>query len=296
MVTRLLGRLIWVLGATGAPTAAQPSHQPPAVTVAGQGPETYVLISGLVGGVAGFRRLEERLLAREFRVIVIDPYQLSIDSADVSFAAMARRVDATLAAYGVEGARVVGHGVGAGVALRLAANQPHRVSALYFLEAGALARNYTGELSVALRLVPLIARMPFGRDFIRGRYLGELRRNSFTTQWLDSATRRDYIEPVIAEIDRVIALGIRLSRAREPESLPTIVARIHVPVTVVIGAFPHPSGASHAELEGLVPLGGLVRIVRIRDAGHFVHEEAPDAVATQLLPPREVARVSENAS
>ena len=37
---------------------AQPGHTVSAITVSGNGSETFVLLSGLVGGVAGFRRLE----------------------------------------------------------------------------------------------------------------------------------------------------------------------------------------------------------------------------------------------
>jgi pimeloyl-ACP methyl ester carboxylesterase len=88
------------------------------VTVAGNGPTTYVLISGLVGGVAGFRRLQAPLVEQGNRVIVIDPYRMAVDSADVTFAALARLVDAVLAEYDVDSARVVGHAHGGGVALR----------------------------------------------------------------------------------------------------------------------------------------------------------------------------------
>jgi anaerobic glycerol-3-phosphate dehydrogenase len=60
----------------------------------GRGPDTYVFVSGLVGGVAGFTRVEQRLVQAGRRVVIIDPYQLSLDSADVSFDALARRTEA----------------------------------------------------------------------------------------------------------------------------------------------------------------------------------------------------------
>src|SRR6185295_7877388 len=46
-----------------APLLGQNRSAPPAVTISGEGSETYVLVSGLVGGVAGFRRLEAALVA-----------------------------------------------------------------------------------------------------------------------------------------------------------------------------------------------------------------------------------------
>src|SRR5689334_2255933 len=103
------------------PPAMAARDTTPAIVVEGAGRETYVLVSGMVGGVAGFRRLGAQLIQRGYRVIILDPYRLSIDSADVSFAAMARRVDRVLALYDVRAAYVVAHAHGAGVALRLAA-------------------------------------------------------------------------------------------------------------------------------------------------------------------------------
>ena len=267
-----------------APLAAQAA--PPAVSVAGRGPATYVLLSGVVGGVAGYRRLEARLLERGHRVVVVDPYQLSLDSADVSFAALARRVEAVLAAHDVSGATVVGHAHGAGVALRLAANSPDRVAALYFLDVGALATNRTKVLGASLRLAPLIARIPGGRGFIRRRFVRGLRESAGRQEWLDAATQRAYAEPVLDNIGRVVAMATRLSRAREPDSLPSLVARLRVPVVVILGEAPHPSGPDSAELAALAPLGSLLRIVRMPGVGHFPHEEAPDDVARMLVASR----------
>src|SRR5215217_2081954 len=82
--------------------------KPPLVTNRGDGPPTVVLVSGIVGGVAAYRRLEAALLESGTRVITIDPYGLSLDSADVTFDALARRVKARLAGLAVDSAVVVG--------------------------------------------------------------------------------------------------------------------------------------------------------------------------------------------
>ena len=275
--------LLCGLAASGTPAAAQRGPDHPAVSDAGEGRDAYVLISGLVGGVAGFRRLEQRLLANGFRVVIIDPYQLSVDSADVSFAALARRVDVVLAERGVRGARIVGHAHGAGVALRLAASTPDRVSALYFIDVGALATNGTNVLTTAVRLAPLIARMPGGREFIRSRYVNGLRDNSARDDWLDAATQLSYTAPLLRNTDRVVALASRLSRAQEPEPLATVVSRVGVPLAILLGSVPHPSGPDSAEMAALRPLGSRVHIARLENAGHFPHEEAPDEVARFVM-------------
>jgi len=272
-----------VLGAsTTALDAQSPRYDSTIVSVAGSGPMTFVLVTGVVGGVAGFRRLGG-VLAQTSRVITIDPYRLALDSADVTFAALARNVDVVLGEYGVDSARVVGHAHGAGVALRLAANSPNRVAALYFLDVGALAENRTKLLSSSLKLAPLIARLPGGKGFVRGRYVKGLRQNAASDAWLDSTTVRGYTEPFLTNLSKVVAMAGRLSRAREPESREALVARLGVPVTVLLGAVPHPAGPDSAELEVLAPLGSRLRIERLEGAGHFPHEEATAKVAEFLL-------------
>ena len=263
--------------------SAQPGPDARAITIAGTGPATFVLVSGLVGGVAGFRRLEAHLIAQNRRVIVVDPYLLSIDSADVNFTALARRVDRALDSLNVTDARLVGHAHGGGVALRLAANAPHRVSALYLLDVGALPDHRSRVFGKSLRLVPLVTRIPGGRGFIQRRFVNGLRENAGRREWLDDETQRAYTEPVLDAIDRVVALAMRLARADEPDSVPALIARLRVPVTVVLGDVPHMSGPAPSELSALEPLGSRLRVEHLPTVGHFPHEEAPAELTTILL-------------
>jgi pimeloyl-ACP methyl ester carboxylesterase len=257
-------------------------------SVVGRGPVTYVCIAGITGGVHTFRRLRARLVERGGRVVLVDPYRLSVDSADVNFVALARRVDALLAAHGVDSARVLGHGHGAGVAMRLAANSPRRVAALYLMEGGAMVSNRTPAFSSSMRIAPLINRLPGGRGFLRGRFLKGIRENSGSAAWLDSATRHDYVEPVLDNLGRVVSFGTRLNAAEEPEPLAAVLARVRVPVTVILGGAPHATAPTDAELSALSALpGGPPRVVRVPGAGYFPHEESPAVVAERLLePPR----------
>ena len=282
-LTRALVAAATVAISSPSQLAAQGGQRPSAITIAGAGANNIVLLSGLVGGVAGFRRLEGRLVDESRRVIVIDPYLLSIDSADVSFAALARRVDRVLDSLGVTSARVVGHAHGGGVALRLAANASPRVSELYLLDVGALPEQRTSIFSGSLRLVPLVARIPGGRAFIRRRLINGLRENAGRHEWLDGETQRAYTDPMLREIGRVVSLALRLADARERDSLPTLIARVRVPVTVILGDAPRPAGPGPQELIALEPLGTLLRVERLHGVGHFPHEEAPAEVASVLL-------------
>ena len=284
--TRPLIATALLAGALPSAALTQNGHAVPAVSVSGDGPQTVVLLTGLVGGVAGYRRLEARLLAQHQRVVIIDSYRLSIDSADVSFDAQARRVDRVLDSLRVTGARVVGHCHGGGVALRLAANSPHRVGALYLLDVAALPDHRSPVFSGSLRLVPLVTRLPGGRGFVRRRLVRGLHESSGPNAWLDAATERAYTEPLLNEIDRAIALAIRLGRANEPEPLASVIARVRVPVTVLLGGAPHTAGPVPGELPMLAPLGSLLQVETIAGVGHFPHEEAPDEIARRLLDAR----------
>jgi magnesium chelatase accessory protein len=274
------------IAALPASAHTQDKHSVPAISISGGGPETVVLLSGLVGGVAGYRRLEARLVAQHRRVVIIDSYLLSIDSTDVSFAAQARRVDRVLDSLGVTNADVVAHSHGGGVALRLAASYPRRVRGLYLLDVAALPDHRTPILSGSLRLVPFITRLPGGRSFVRRRLIRGLRESSGPNAWLDPATERAYTEPILDGIDRAIALAIRLGRADEPEPLVAVIARVRVPVTVLLGGAPHTGGLVPGELSRLEALGSLLRVETLAGVGHFPHEEAPEEVARLLLEAR----------
>ena len=274
--------LVWLLvGIAPSPLVAQAHRDAPAADV-GARATTYVFLTGLVGGVAGFQRLQARMREAGSRTVVIDPYRLSIDSADVSFAALARRVDAVLREHGIDSARVVGHAHGAGVALRLAASHPQRVAALYLLDAGALATNRTRLFAASARFAPLVSRLPGGRGVVRRRIVRGLRDNAEREEWLDEATQRAYTEPLLDHIDAVVAMAGRLADAQEPEPVATVVARLQVPVIALVGAAPHPAAPDSAQLAALGP--GL-RVVWLAGIGHFPHEEAAADVATHLLAP-----------
>jgi pimeloyl-ACP methyl ester carboxylesterase len=262
--------------------AQQPRYDSTVVSVRGSGPTTFVLLSGMVGGVGGFRRLAS-MLESDNRVVIIDPYRLAADSADVTFAALARYVDTVLGELGVDSARVVGHAHGTGVALRLAANAPSRVAALYFLDGGAVDENRTALFASSLKWASFIVRLPGGRNFVRGRFVKGIKQNAGKRDWLDSATVRQYTEPVLNQLSKAISLAKRLDKAREPEPNVTVVERVRVPITVLLGDVPHPSEPDSSEITALAPLGDRVRIERLPGVGHFPHEETPADVAAYLL-------------
>ena len=275
--------LIFLPQLLGFSTAEAQRRAPPAVTMTGGGPDTYVLVSGLVGGVAGFTRVEQRLVQAGRRVVIIDPYQLSLDSADVSFDALARRTEAELAARGIVDAHIVGHAHGGGVAIRLVSRWPSRARDLTLLDVGAQPVNRSPVFGASLRLIPFLTRMPFGRRFVRDRFIKGLLENSARTDWLDERARCAYVERVLDNITSVVAMARRLATAEEPEAVGDVIARLDLPVTVMRGEFRGPGGPTPEEMAALAPLGDRLRIVTVAGVGHFPHEEDPAEVVRLLL-------------
>ncbi len=283
----MLSGLLVVIGPAGRPIGAQQLDHLAIRDVGADVGPTWVLLSGLVGGIAGFRALEAALTRNHGRVVTIDPYRLSVDSADVSYDAMARRVANALTTLGVRQARVVGHANGAGVALRVAAVFPHRVESLYLLDAGALSASRGRVLGGSLRLIPMIVYVPGGRALLRRRFIAGIRANAARQEWFDDAAQRAYVDPIVDDIGRAVALVTRLGDAREPHTLNDVVLRVRASVTVILGDAPHPSVSGAAELDALAPLGARLRVVRLPGVGHFPHEEATARVAEELLASRD---------
>ena len=281
---RVIARLLVMTLSVGGSLAGAQPPVPPTVRSVGSGTTTWVLLNGVMGGVSGFRALEAHLLrdSDSIRVVSIDSYQLSLDSTDVTYEALARRVGVVLDGLGVERARVVGHANGAGVALRLAAFAPERVEALYFLDAGALKANGGRVLSGTIKFIPMIAKFSLGRWYIRRQLVGGMRENLGVSAWFDDSAQKRYVEPMLQEVKRVIAMAIRMGESRERDSLHVILARVQVPVTVILGDAPHPTASAPVEIDALKLLSARVEVIRLPGVGHFPHEEATAVVAHHL--------------
>lgn len=138
----------------------------------GAGP-TLIVAHGLLGSVATATVMNASKLAeRGLRVIAYDARghglsEYSRRSEDYSWAAHAEDLDGLMNALGIDRAAICGTSLGAGAALMLALNQPHRVERLIlrapppFAEDSGAARRQMGLLSTLCRYlgVSLTARI-----------------------------------------------------------------------------------------------------------------------------------------
>lgn len=169
---------------------------------------------------------------------------------------------------------------------------PHRVANLVLLDAGAFRTAKSPNMSIAVRLAPYLVRVPGGRSLIRNYIAKGLREHSGSHEWLTPATERAYVEPLVDNIDRAVAMAGRMCAAREPEDVTAVMLRVRVPVRVLLGGMPHSSGPDAGDVAALDPLGALLRVDSLPGVGHFPHEETPDAVAAIVLGERRLATAS----
>jgi pimeloyl-ACP methyl ester carboxylesterase len=260
--------------------ALQPESTSPLV-VRGRGPDV-VLINGLLGGTARLSPLADQLVQQGFRVVLVDPYRLAANAENVSFHGMAQVVAQSLRQVGVESAIVIAHAHGSGVALRLAAHGRELVAEVLLLDAGVLARTRSSGVTRSLQVASLIARLPGGSSLIRARLTAGIQANSGDDLWLNADVARAYSEPFIAELPAVHRMATRLAEATEPESVERLLPQVRVPVTVLLGAAPHGFSATRDELALLQRLPEQ-RIRWLANVGHFIHEEAPHEVVSEVV-------------
>lgn len=255
------------------------------VVDAGTG-EPVVLVPGLLGSAFAFRELSARLLRAGHRVIVVEPLGFGDSSrpktADYSLTAQADRIAAVLDALGVEPAVVVAHAVGGSMALRLACRHPERVRAVVSLDGGPAEAAATPGLVRAMRFAFLL-KLFGGEDRIRRTVRATLRERSADPSWVTEDVVDGYVAGGGKGVRDTLQALRQMAKAREPEQLVPRLGDVRCPVRLVIGDAPPPArGITDAEIDLLA--GGLGRfsIDTVRNAGHFLFEEEPEAVVAAV--------------
>lgn len=241
--------------------------------------EPVVFVPGLLGSAFGFRKVIAPLVERGHRVIVVEPLGFGGSSTpvgpDYSLTAQADRVAIALETMGVEQAVVVGHGVGASVALRLAARHPVLVKAIVSLDGGPAEAAATAGLRRAMRFAFLIKL--FGSEGgLRRAVRSTLRECSADPGWVTDAVVDGYM--AAHDVDSTVDAFRQMAKAREPEALVPRLAEVRCPVHLVFGEAAREKGISREEIHLLAEGLASFSVQSVPHAGHFLFEEAPEAV------------------
>ena len=277
------------------PISALGAGLPPQITVApgedltvvdsGSGP-VVVLLPGLLGCAYGFRNVTPLLEAAGHRSIVIEPLGLGVSArpgeADYTLTAQADRVAAILDHLEVESACVLGHGVSATIAMRLAIRRPELVKALVSIEGLPVEKAATPIVRSKLRLAKFVT-MLGGSQIVRDSMTRGLEAASGDASWVDKRTARQYFRGANRDLQGTLDVFLTMTTQEEPEELQPQLGRITCPVLLILGGAEH---ANELEAEAIDDFRSSVpqlEVVTVDGAGHFIFEEQPEAVAAALF-------------
>ena len=249
------------------------------VHVTGVGASVLV-IPGLFGAAEGFRQVADGLAPHGYQVIVVEPLGVGTSgrprNADYSLTAQALRVAAVLDSLHATTALVIAHSTGAAIAYRLAVLRPTAVRGIVSLEGGPVEQVGTPGLRRALSWAPLLRLL--GAGAIRGRVAAQLRAASGDPTWVTDSIVDLYAAGPTRDLGATLRALKRMVTATEPWPLAPALCRIGVPVHLVLGAAPHHSGPSDADVATLSEAVPRFTLERWEGVGHYPFAEAPARV------------------
>lgn len=200
---------------------------------------------------------------------------------DLTIGAHARRVLGLMDALGITEAAIVGHDIGGSVALRIALDEPARVSRLCLVNSAAVsappgaALGFGGLLPHLLRVLPSSVATSALRSRMRRGYVSPERGSHSIEQYLrpftNNAGQQAMVSHLVAGSDHAVEDGAELGGLR-------------IPVAVLCGSDDPIQPAEVSQRLGAAIPGATVEVVP--DARHFLPEESPQVVArviTELL-------------
>lgn len=210
-------------------------------------------------------------------------------SAAMTVAGHAERLSALIDIMGVEGATIVGHGVGAAIAARVAHDRPDRIARLALVAPTLLARDakqarVSRRMRRVMRLVPLWQRI--------------------SGQWLASALHASMLRGYANRMTGAYSLDVHLKNYRWPAGRDAACAQLRAlavsngdataavqpaalacPVSLIVGEHdPYVRGDRLDELIDTLREATKDNLVvnRIPGAAHIIPEEAPDRLGMHL--------------
>ncbi len=281
-MTTLMLILVLNLGAVQALEVAP--DQILTVISAGSG-DPVVLLPGLSGCAYGFRNIVSPLQDDGFRTAIIEPLGIGSSgrprNADYTLTAQADRVAAAMDSLGMSHAIVVGHGVSASVALRLAYRRPELVAGVVSVEGGPNESAATPTMEKSLKLASVVAKLG-GHRLLKDKFKSSLEEASGDRTWIDRRTVGRYLKSMNGDMDDFIAAFRAMARSTEPESLLDNLSRIACPVLLLTGQAPHSGAVTSEEIGILSARLPRFSLQPVPDSGHFIFEEQPAVVVDAI--------------
>ena len=245
-----------------------------------------VLIPGIFGGAYGYRKVIGPLVARGYRCIVIEPLGYGRSSyperAAYSFTAQTERVGRALDSLGVRNALFIANSTGASIALRLAIANPELVRGILSIDGGPAESAGTPGMKKAFRMGGFITKLAVSEGKLRHDVRAEILKNSGDTSWVTKKVIREYTAGQAADVDGAIDALRSMSKSKEATSLHEQLDDIQVPVRLLVGGVPHPSGVKQDERDMLAARIPDFELDSVPGSGQYVHEEQPEAVLKAL--------------
>jgi pimeloyl-ACP methyl ester carboxylesterase len=264
------------------------------VVTAGHG-DPVVLVPGLFGCAFGFRHLLTQLPDRGYRAIVVEPLAVGgsarPERADYSLTAQADRIARAIEQIEKNPVLLVAHSVNASTAMRLAVRHPRLVRGLVLLDGGPMEAAATKGFRRAMAYVPWVKWMG-GMKRLRPRMRRDLIASSADSSWLTDAVLDAYTAGATRDLDGTLKAYLRMADAREREKLGPRLQEIRVPLRLLVGQVPHQGGIPSEQIELLARRVPQFTLERVPRSGHYLFEEAPEAVLTAIHRTAESSRLS----
>ncbi len=266
-----------------------PSEAAPGETlnvIKSDGSPDVVLIPGLSGCAYGFRQVVPLLEEAGLSWAIVEPLAIGGSprpaEADYSLTAQADRVAVVLEQIGNGPVVVLGHGVSASIALRLALRHPELVQAVLSIEGAPHENAATPTVESSLKWAALVAKLG-GSRFLRDRFKSDLEAASGDKSWVTGFTVRKYYTHANRDLSGTITALRAMARVKEPETLQDKLDRIACPVLLLKGGAPHEGNISPEEETILRNNLSRFEARTVPGSGHFIFEEQPVVVASALI-------------
>ncbi|QPC42641.1 alpha/beta hydrolase [Kaustia mangrovi] len=246
--------------------------------------EPVVLIHGTPSHSVIWREIVPRLVASGRSVHLFDLLGYGASErpldADTSVAAQETLLVRLLDSWGLEEADIVGHDLGGSIGLRLAVHEPRRVRSLTVIDAPC----YDSWPSPTWRKI--IETYPNGgasipQDEFEALLTRQLRMTVHDKARMSGNVLEAYLRPLRGDLGQTSFFRHQVAHydSRYTQEITPELGRLAMPVRIVWGAQDDWQPLDWARRLSADTGAGLTAIP---DAGHFVMEDAPDAVAAEI--------------